>query len=143
MVNLDILAYLLSGTAVIGQVCYLANVQICHPLSSKSVIFARSTLAERGAAGGRARRAGARCPGQALHLIRDGRHDSDGDDTTGRTNRQARPQHGEPGVGSPDRAGGCAPGDPPGRGDRALAATPGLRGLFAPEAQRSPPAPGG
>ena len=28
MVNLEILAYLLSGKAVIGQVCYLANVQL-------------------------------------------------------------------------------------------------------------------
>ena len=38
------LAYLLSGKAVIGQVCYLAIVQICHPFSGKSVIWQISYL---------------------------------------------------------------------------------------------------
>ena len=39
------LAYLLSGKADVGLVCYLAIVQICHPLPGKSVIWQISYLA--------------------------------------------------------------------------------------------------
>ena len=39
------LAYLLSGSAVIGQAHHLANVQICPPLSGRSVIWQSCYLA--------------------------------------------------------------------------------------------------